>query len=97
MAGMVLRYGNSIKLIQGSGQVLVNIRLRLFVRLRGGRQGVAAPLRFWVAAARYPERCSRIDACRLRGGRQGAAAPPAPPARDFVPSIPDLMHVQNVS
>ena len=29
---------------------------------------------------------------RLRGGRQGARSPLATPARDFVPSIPDLMH-----
>src|SRR4051794_23895660 len=34
----------------------------------------------------------RLDANCLRGGRQGRAAAPAPPARDFVPWIPDSMH-----
>src|SRR5215210_7228618 len=33
-----------------------------------------------------------IQVSRLRGGRQGWAATPAPPARDYVPWNPDLMH-----
>jgi hypothetical protein len=33
------------------------------------------------------------QAIALRGRRQGAATPPAPPARDFVPWIPDLMRL----
>jgi hypothetical protein len=45
--------------------------------------------------------CWRLQVARvwkgssLRGGRQGATAPPAPPARHYVPWIPDLMPTPN--
>src|SRR5215213_1400448 len=42
-------------------------------------------------AQRPPALCIR-SAVALRGRRPGAAAPPAPPARDCVPWIPDSMH-----
>ena len=59
-------------------------------RLCGGQRGVAVPT---GAVSMNSDLCFRIDAVRLRGGRPGATAPPGTPARDCVPSNPDLMHM----